>query len=91
MILPDYFFEFYPDFEDMPKKSWEFHTLRGFAKWVTENKPTNIEITEKQFWNFTLLQPLNAGEERYWTTFHGIPLLVLDMTNRQKALLRLMT
>ena len=83
MKLPIDYFEFYPDFSDIPKEKWEFHSLRGFSKWCEENHPEEIELEERQFWNFTALQPL-PYEEKYWHTFHGIPLRCPRMTRVQQ-------
>ena len=48
-------------------------TLRG---WVLDNQVTEIEMSERQFWNFALLQPI---AEKPWVTFMGRPLLVPNM------------
>ena len=40
-------------------------TLRN---WVLEQKVTEIEMTEKQFWTFAQLQPI---AEKPWVTFMG--------------------
>ena len=63
-------------------------TLASFGQWVEENKPEEIEMTEKQFWEFTKLQPV-PYEERYWNTFHGIPLRCPEMTGSQQRALRI--
>ena len=77
MILPYYYFELNPC-DEMPIDKWCFHNLRGFHEWVNANKPDEIEMTEKQWWNFTELQP-TPYEEKYWRTFCGIPLRVPGM------------
>lgn len=84
MKLPEHFFIQNPG--DHPARAG--HTLRELADWVVANKPTKIEMTETQFWNFTLLQPL-PYEERYWTTFHGIPIRCPEMTVDQQMRLRI--
>ena len=68
-----------------------YQTLKGLSDWLNDiyKKPTEIEMTESQFWNFTYLQPLHAGEERYWTTFHGIPIRCSEMTEDQQRRLRI--
>ena len=48
-------------------------TLRD---WVLENEVTEIEMSERQFWNFAQLQP---PAEKPWTTFMGRPLCVPGM------------
>jgi len=48
-------------------------TLRN---WVLDHQVTVIEMTERQFWNFALLQPV---AEKPWTTFMGRPLRVPNM------------
>lgn len=88
MKLPDVYFKYYPTGDYPEGVSWEHHSLKGFSEWVTENKPKEIEMTENQFWNFTALQPL-PYEERYWTTFHGIPIRCPEMTEEQQINLRL--
>jgi len=65
------------------------NTLAGLAAWVEEHKPEEIEMVEYQFWQFTYLQPLPL-EERYWNTFHAIPLRCYDMTLDQQRRLRLL-
>ena len=56
-------------------------TLRG---WVLDNKVTEIEMSEQQFWNFAQLQPL---AEKPWVTFMGRPLSVPNMPeDAQKCL-----
>ena len=56
-------------------------TLRG---WVLDQEVTEIEMTERQFWNFAQLQPL---AEKPWVTFMGRPLSVRNMPeDAQKCL-----
>ncbi len=52
--------------------------------WVLQHAVTEIEMTERQFWNFVSVQPL---AEKPWTTFMGRMLHVSDMpTESQKCL-----
>jgi hypothetical protein len=55
-----------------PEQS-RFVTLRA---WVLDNEVTEIEMSERQFWNFALLQPI---AEKPWVTFMGRPLYVPNM------------
>jgi hypothetical protein len=55
-----------------PEKS-RLTMLRG---WVLDNDVTEIEMKERQFWNFAHLQPL---AEKPWTTFMGRAISVPDM------------
>ena len=56
-------------------------TLRN---WVLEHAVTEIEMSEKQFWNFAQLLPV---AEKPWTTFMGRNLRVPEMPERaQKCL-----
>jgi hypothetical protein len=48
-------------------------TLRG---WVLDNQVTEIEMSERQFWNFAMLQPV---AEKPWVTFMGRTLRVPNM------------
>lgn len=83
MKLPLEYFEFYPD-NEFAKEKWKFHSLKGLSEWIMKNKPEEIEMAEKQFWNFTWLQP-QPLEERYWRTYHGIPLRCPEMTFEQQC------
>lgn len=47
--------------------------LRG---WVLDHEVTEIEMSERQFWNFAQLQPV---AEKPWVTFMGRPLCVPNM------------
>jgi hypothetical protein len=47
--------------------------LRG---WVLDHKVTEIDMKERQFWNFAALQPVS---EKPWTTFMGRLISVADM------------
>jgi hypothetical protein len=44
--------------------------------WVLDHEVTEIEMSERQFWNFARLQPL---AEKPWVTFMGRLLRVPDM------------
>jgi hypothetical protein len=55
-----------------PEKS-RLTMLRG---WVLDHQVTEIDMTERQFWNFAGLQPI---AEKPWTTFMGRVINVLDM------------
>ena len=50
--------------------------LSVFRTWVLDNDVTEIDMTEKQFWNFAGLQP---PAETPWTTFMGRQIGVPDM------------
>lgn len=54
---------------DQPRLS----TLRN---WVLDHKVTEIEMSERQFWNFAQLQPT---AEKPWITFMGRSVRVPDM------------
>jgi hypothetical protein len=52
--------------------------------WVLNEGVTEIEMNERQFWNFVALQPVS---EKPWATFMGRPLRVSDMPkDAQKCL-----
>lgn len=55
-----------------PEKS----RLTMLRPWVLDNEVTEIEMKERQFWNFAQLQPL---AEKPWTTFMGRTIRVPDM------------
>ena len=58
--------------------------LSVLQKWVIENKVTEIEMSEDQFWNFVSVQPI---AEKPWATYMGRLLHVSDMpTESQKCL-----
>ena len=44
--------------------------------WVLDNAVTEIDMSEKQFWNFAQLQPV---AEKPWITFIGRTIRVTDM------------
>lgn len=50
--------------------------LTMLRSWVLDNEVTVIEMNERQFWNFALLQPV---AEKPWVTFMGRALRVPAM------------
>jgi hypothetical protein len=50
--------------------------LSMLRNWILENAVTEIEMNEKQFWNFAQLQPV---AEKPWITFMGRSICVTDM------------
>jgi len=58
--------------KDDPEKS-RLTILRG---WVLDHQVTEIDMSERQFWNFAALQPV---AEKPWTTFMGRLISVSDM------------
>lgn len=50
--------------------------LTMLRTWVLDNAVTEIEMNERQFWNFAHLQPI---AEKPWTTFMGRTICVPDM------------
>jgi hypothetical protein len=58
--------------------------LSVLPSWVLANAVTEIEMSERQFWNFVSVQPI---AEKPWTTYMGRLLHVSDMpTDSQKCL-----
>ena len=58
--------------------------LTTLRNWVLEHDVTEIEMSEQQFWNFALLQPV---AEKPWVTFMGRQLRVPKMPeDAQKCL-----
>ena len=58
--------------------------LSSLRSWVLEQGVTEIEMSERQFWNFAGLQPL---AEKPWVTFMGRQLRVPNMpADAQKQL-----
>src|SRR6267142_26321 len=55
-----------------PEKS----RLTMLRTWVLDNQVSEIEMKERQFWNFAALQP---PAEKPWTTFMGRLINVPDM------------
>jgi hypothetical protein len=50
--------------------------LTTLRNWVLSYDVTEIEMSERQFWNFALLQPV---AEKPWVTFMGRDLRVPNM------------
>jgi hypothetical protein len=50
--------------------------LTMLRAWVLDNQVTEIEMSERQFWNFAQLQPV---AEKPWVTFMGRTLHVPGM------------
>jgi hypothetical protein len=50
--------------------------LTTLRNWVLDNQVTEIEMSERQFWNFAQLQPV---AEKPWVTFMGRQLRVPNM------------
>jgi len=50
--------------------------LTTLRNWVLDHQVTEIEMTERQFWNFVQLQPV---AEKPWATYMGRALRVPDM------------
>jgi hypothetical protein len=50
--------------------------LSMLRSWVLDNAVTEIEMSERQFWNFAQLQPV---AEKPWITFMGRSIRVVDM------------
>ena len=50
--------------------------LTTLRNWVLEHEVTEIEMSERQFWNFASLQP---AAEKPWVTFMGRALRVPNM------------
>lgn len=50
--------------------------LTMLRAWILDNGVTEIEMSERQFWNFAHLQPL---AEKPWSTFMGRIICVPDM------------
>jgi hypothetical protein len=50
--------------------------LTMLRAWVLDNDVTEIEMSERQFWNFAGLQPV---AEKPWATFMGRVICVPDM------------
>jgi hypothetical protein len=58
--------------------------LTTLRNWVLDHKVTEIEMNERQFWNFAQLQP---PAEKPWITFMGRNLRVPEMPEgAQKSL-----
>lgn len=58
--------------------------LTTLRSWVLDHEVTEIEMSERQFWNFVQLQPV---AEKPWVTFMGRQLRVPGMPeDAQKCL-----
>lgn len=65
-------------------KDAEQSRLSALRNWVRDNQVTEIEMSERQFWNFAELQPV---AEKPWVTFVGRRIGVPDMPeDAQKCL-----
>ena len=65
--------------KQLPEKMFidpEQSRLSALRTWVLDQQVTEIEMNERQFWNFAGLQP---QAEKPWTSFMGRPLLVPGM------------
>jgi hypothetical protein len=58
--------------------------LNMLRTWVLDNQVTEIEMSERQFWNFAQLQPL---AEKPWVTFMGRQVYVPALRLRSKRFL----
>lgn len=56
--------------------------LSMLRNWVLDHAVTEIEMNEKQFWNFAQLQPV---AEKPWVTFMGRAIFVTDMPENAKS------
>ncbi len=63
----------------LPEKMFadvEQSRLTTLRSWVLDHEVTEIEMNERQFWNFAQLQPV---AEKPWVTFMGRPVSVPNM------------
>jgi hypothetical protein len=63
----------------LPEKMFvdpESSRLALLRNWVLDHQVTEIDMKERQFWNFAALQPV---AEKPWTTFMGRLINVPDM------------
>ena len=71
----------------LPEKMFsdaEQSRLTMLRNWVLDQEVTEIEMNERQFWNFAQLQPV---AEKPWTTFMGRAVRVPKMPeDAQKCL-----
>lgn len=58
--------------------------LTALRNWVLDNKVTEIEMNERQFWIFAMLQP---PAEKPWVTFMGRMIIVADMPDEAQKVL----
>ena len=73
--------------KSLPEKMFsdpEQSRLTSLRTWVLDNKVTEIELNERQFWNLAQLQPI---AEKPWATFMGRRLRVPDMPEDAQILL----
>lgn len=69
----------------LPEKMFceaEQSRLSQLRNWVLDHKVTEIEMNERQFWNFAQLQPV---AEKPWITFMGRSIFVSDMPEQARA------
>ena len=73
--------------KSLPEKMFgdaEQSRLTTLRSWILDNEVTEIEMSERQFWNFAQLQPL---AEKPWVTFMGRYVRVPNMPeDAQKCL-----
>jgi hypothetical protein len=62
----------------------ESSRLAMLRNWVLDHQVTEIDMKERQFWNFAALQP---PAEKPWTTFMGRLINVSDMPQTAQKLL----
>jgi hypothetical protein len=71
----------------LPEKMFidaEQSRLSMLRNWVLDNQVTEIEMNERQFWNFAHLQPV---AEKPWVTYMGRQIFVPNMPHdAQKCL-----
>ena len=71
----------------LPEKMFidaEQSRLSMLRNWVLDNQVTEIEMNERQFWNFAHLQPI---AEKPWVTYMGRQIFVPNMPHdAQKCL-----
>lgn len=63
----------------LPEKMFsdpEQSRISSLRSWVLDHEVTEIEMNERQFWNFAQLQP---AAEKPWSTFMGRALRVPGM------------
>ena len=60
--------------------------LTTLRNWVLEHEVTEIEMNERQFWNFA---QLNSVAEKPWVTFMGRQLRVPNMPEDAQKSLRI--
>ena len=64
----------------------ETSRLTMLRSWVLDHNVSEIDMKERQFWNFAALQPL---AEKPWTTFMGRTINVPDMPGEAQRTLGL--